>query len=163
MTPAEAIRNFIEGRLADWQGLPLLTVGGLSEILGAPVRHAEAPLGTATAPRYTFELRERDASLFAHEANAHIVLVEISPPPGLDALEGLPEPTAVLPQEIRIDRAYAHEYFYAERGLLLTIAKPFEAHVEDRLVRCRGIRPLPPTARTPGPDLYAPLATRIKW
>jgi hypothetical protein len=158
----EAIQSFIEGRLSDWRGLPNLTIPALSEIVGAPTARENAPLGSSTALRHAFELRDRNASLFAWERNGHVVLIEISPPPGLEALDSLPEPTALLPQEIRIEGAYAHEYFFADRGLLVTIARPLE-NGADRLVRCRGIRPLPPTARAPEPDIYQPLATRIKW
>jgi hypothetical protein len=159
----EAIQSFIESRLSDWPGLPDLSISTLSEMVGAPTAREDAPLGSSTALRHVFELRDRNnASLFAWERNGHVVLIEISPPPGLEALEGLPEPTAILPQEIRIEGAYAHEYFFADRGLLLTIARSLESG-DDRLVRCRGIRPMPPTARAPEPDIYQPLATRIKW
>ena len=162
MNAPEAIQSFIESRLSDWRGLPDLTISALSRIVGAPTVREDGPLGTSTAMRHTFELRHRNASLFAWERNGHVVLIEIWPPPGLEALEGLPEPTAILPQEIRLEGAYAHEYFFADRGLLLTIARSLESG-DDRLVRCRGIRPMPPTARAPEPDIYQPLATRIKW
>jgi hypothetical protein len=159
----EAIQCFIEGRLSEWPGLPLLTIAALSEILGTPVHRESAPLGASTALRHTFELRDRTAAVFAFERDAHVVMIEISPPPGHNALEKLPEPTTVLPQEIRIEGAYAHEYFYAERGMLLTVAQSLEEPGRVWLVRCRGIRAVPATTRTPEPDLFAPLATRVRW
>lgn len=163
MNAAEAIRSFIAGRLSEWQGLPQLTIPALSEIVGATTSSEVTPLGASVTTRYTFDLPSRKATLFAWERNAHIVLIEISPPPGLEALEGLPSPSAILPQEIRIEGAYAHEYFFAERGLLLTIARPLEEGGEDRVARCRGIRPMPPTSRAPDPDIYLPLSARIRW
>lgn len=163
MNASEAIQHFIEGRLSEWPGLPRLTIPALSGILGGASGGEIGTLGASPAKRYAFHVSSRNATLFAWERDAHVILVEISPPPGLAALDGLPAPTAILPQEIRIEGAYAHEYFFAERGLLLTIARPLEEGGEDRLARCRGVGPMPPTTRAPGPDLYMPLSARIRW
>ena len=163
MTAVAAIRTFIEGRLDRWNGLPAIRASELVDSLGQPVQREEVTLGAYPALRLTFAVPDRAATLHAYERGGQVVMVERSPPPDITAMESLPEPSAVMPQEVHIDQSYAHEVLYCERGLLLTIAEPLDGSGRKRLVRCRGIRPLPPTARTPGADLYIPLDARIKW
>ncbi len=158
---ADAVRPLIEGRLHDWTGLPVMTPADLQAAIGPAAQREEVTLGTEPAVRFAFRIHDTE-TLFGFERHGHIVMLEVSPPPDIGALAMLPAPTATLPQEIRIEGAYAHEMLWATRGLWLTVARPLEGSAPDRLVRCRGIRPLAPNDRLP-PDLYRPLATRVKW
>ena len=157
------IQTLAEGRLERWTGLPELLVSDLIDAAGQPIRSEEVTLGAYPAVRHDFAIPHGTGTLVAFHRGGRVVMLEVVPPPDIGAMSGLPEPTAVLPQEIRVEGAYAHEYFWAERGLLLTLAQRFDSARPERLVRCRGVHPLPPTVRTPGPDVYVPLDARIKW
>ena len=162
MDAEAALSAFVSGRLADWPGLPALSTAELQSLYGPPVDRRQVTLGAYPAWRLELAPTEEGRTLAAYERGGEIVLVEVEPPPGLSALAGLPEPTAILPQEIDVEGAYAHEYLYGERGLMVTVAQRLDRSAPDQIVRCRGIRPLPPSGR-PGAELYMPLDTQIKW
>jgi hypothetical protein len=119
-------------------------------------------VGAYPAERLEIPRVGRGRTLAIFVRHGRVIMVEVLPPPGMEAVADLPEPTVVLPQEIELEDAYAHEYLWAERGLLLTLAQPFDLPEPDRLVRCRGIRPLA-HRRELGAELYMPLDTQVKW
>jgi hypothetical protein len=164
MNPADLNKTLdplLAGELAAWRGLPDIAVGDLEALLGDPVTSGTVQVGAFAARRLEFK-KEGKRALVAFARDDRIFMVEVLPPPDVSALLGLPEPSAVLPQEIAIESAYAHEVLYAERGLLLTMAQEFKEPGARRLVRCRAIRPLA-DRHALGPELYMPLETDVKW
>lgn len=158
----ERLEPFTAGRLTAWQGLPEIRTGDLAALLGEPLERTTVKVGAYPAQRWRFQAGRGRASLVAFTRDDRVFMVEVSPPPDRAALEGLPEPTAVLPQEISVEGAYAHEFLYAERGLVVTLAQQFGESEPRQLLRCRGIRPLEGRKQF-GPELYMPLDTDIKW
>ena len=67
-----------------------------------------------------------------------------------------------------LEDAYAHEYLWCARGLVLTVAVPLgglddeDDGVPERIVRCRGLRPLARVGDF-GPAYYRPLDSRVRW
>lgn len=165
MTPRElqqAFHPLLAGELALWRGLPDATPEELAAALGEASAPETVTVGAYPAERLELRLRDEEPVVAAFVRHGRVILVEVVPPPGMDAMAGLPEPTAVLPQEIEVEDAYAHEYLWAERGLLLTLAQAFDRPEPDRLVRCRGIRPIADRSGL-GAELYMPLDTQVKW
>lgn len=156
------LEPLLAGDLAAWQGLPDIVVGDLEALLGNPVESGTDRVGAFPARRLEFRVAEGRRALVAFARDQRVFMVEVLPPPERDAVVGLPEPTAVLPQEILVEGAYAHEVLYAERGLLLTMAQRFGEPEPQSLVRCRGIKPLADRSAL-GPELYMPLDTDVKW
>ncbi|NNG16055.1 MAG: hypothetical protein HKM89_06195 [Gemmatimonadales bacterium] len=156
------LESLLAGDLAAWQGLPDIVVHDLEALFGDPVESSSVRVGAYSAQRLEFRAGKGRRTLVAFARDERVFMVEVLPPPDRNALAGLPEPTAVLPQEIAVEGAYAHEVLHAERGLLLTMAQRFEEPEPRSLVRCRGIRPLV-DRRALGPELYMPLETDVKW
>jgi hypothetical protein len=77
-------------------------------------------------------------------------------------MEGLGQPTAILPHEILSPGAYVHEYLYCKRGLVLSIAEPFQKEQPLKIVRARGVRPLDSPGEF-GPELYQPFQDQTVW
>ncbi len=152
---------FLAGDLARWQGLPAVSPGELEAALGGAEERATVNLGAFPAERLRFAL-PADRTLLAYVRYGQVVMVEILPPGDFSAVAALPPPSAILPQEIAVEGAYAHEYLYAGQGLLLTVAEDLNHAVPDRLVRCRGIRPVSGPQEL-GPELYWPQDLDVKW
>jgi hypothetical protein len=151
----------LSGNLAQWQGLPVISAGDLEAALGQAAEHQTANLGAYPAERLRFPQRG-DRTLLAYVRHGEVIMVEVIPPGDASALAALGEPSAILPQEISIDGAYAHEYLYARQGLLLTVAEDLKHTAPDRLVRCRGIRPLSGPQEL-GAELYWPEDLDVRW
>jgi hypothetical protein len=157
------------GDLAKWQGLPAISASELETSLGKAAEQETVTLGAYPAERLRFS-QPGGHTLLAYVRHGQVVMVEVLPPPDSSVLATLPEPTAILPQEIDVAGAYAHEYLYAEQGLLLTVAQDLKQATRHRgvgamrhqLVRCRGIRPLS-HPRALGAELYRPLDLDVKW
>ena len=152
----------LAGELAAWRGLPELSRAELVAALGEPERSDEAQVGAYPAERLEYAGDPSAPALAAFVRDDRLIMVEVVPAPEFSVLAELPEPTAILPQEIDVDGAYAHEYLYCERGLLLTVAQTLGRPEPDRLVRCRGVRPLAEPADL-GAELYMPLEAQVKW
>lgn len=157
-----ALEPLLEGDLAAWRGLPEVRVDEVAALLGDPRRSERTKVGAYPAQRLEFGGEQGAAALIAFVRDDRVVMVEVQPPPDRRALEALPEPTAILPQEISAEGAYAHELLYAEHGLLVTLAEPLREPEPRRVLRCRGIRPLAGRAQL-GPELYLPLDTDTLW
>jgi hypothetical protein len=159
---ADQLDSLLLGNLSKWKGLPIISITELEDLLGRTGESKTARLGAYPAQRLEFPHQRGDRTLIAYARHGQIVMVEMLPPPDSSALSGLPQPTAILPQEISVEGAYAHEYLYCERGLLLTVAQSFGRPEPDRLIRCRGIRPMLDRSQL-GPELYMPLDTEVNW
>lgn len=82
-----------------------------------------------------------------------VVLIETLLEPDASVLAELGPPSAAKAHEILVNDAYVHEWVYADRGLVLSVAEPFAAPTDRRVVRCRGVRPLK-TADDYGPEFH---------
>jgi len=158
----EALTAFLQGNLVAWSGLPTLSLDELQAALGTPQAHTVEELGYYPADRYVYRMDVPTQGLIAYVRRNNVVLIEAIQPPDLSAAAGLPEPCGILPQEILVTDAYAHEYVYCEKGLVLTIARYLQATTPDKLIRCRGIAPLT-TVKQFGPDFYKPFEDRISF
>ncbi|HWS90142.1 MAG TPA: hypothetical protein VN282_24445 [Pyrinomonadaceae bacterium] len=156
------LRPFLDGDLRAWAGLPGLSLATLSAVLGQPSRREETKLGWYDATRYTFEAEAPSGGLAAYIRGGAVVMIEALKPPPASAAEGLGEPCAVKPHEILVEGAYVHEYLYCERGLVLSVAEPFDKAEPSRLVRCRGLRPLAGPEEF-GPEFYMAFEERVVW
>jgi hypothetical protein len=165
MDPVELRRTLeplLAGDLVAWHGLPDIGLTDLEAALGEPVESGSVQVGAYRARRLEFSAAPGRPTLAAFVRDERVFMVEVLPPPDISAVIGLPEPTAILPQEIAVDGAYAHEYLYGERGLVVTLAQELDEAEPRRVVRCRGIRPIARTEEF-GPEYYTPLDTDIKW
>ena len=148
---------------ARWRGLPLATVAELDAVLGPPEESIDADLGYYPAVRRRYRSPEAAAqALVAWARGGEVVMVETLAQPPVAVLTELPEPSAVLPQEILVPEAYAHEYLYCQTGLVLTVAEPLRGGAPPRIVRCRGSAPLasPPAF---GPAYYRAFEDQVHW
>ncbi|MEN8175527.1 MAG: hypothetical protein ABFS23_07175 [Pseudomonadota bacterium] len=149
---------------AAWRGLPEASVQDFDAIFGPPIERETADLGSYPAVRHLYRADD-GTGLVLWSRDKHAVMVEALRAPPLSVLDELPAPSAVLPREIRVPDAYAHEYLYCPIGLILTVTVPLEPAGKEApsgIVRCRGIKPL---ARVEdfGPAYYLPLEDRIRW
>ncbi len=77
-------------------------------------------------------------------------------------MAALGSPSAIKPHEILVENTYVHEYLFCERGLVLSVAEPFEEGRPLRIVRCRGIQPIDSPEQF-GPEFYQSFEDRIVW
>lgn len=158
----KALQPFVDHDLLRWRGLPDLTAKMLTEAIGEPARIEDASLGAYAAERRTYPLASASGGLAAYVRRNTVVLIEALNPPPAAVLEELGEPSIILPHEILVSGTYVHEYLYSDRGLLLSVAEPFEKQQPSRIVRCRGIRPLT-HANELGPELYVAFENQRVW
>ena len=156
----QPLLDFLRGNLAAWYGLPAVRVQDLVSAFGSATSSTSIDLGAAVATRLSFSLIGEARTLVAYSRQDEVVMVEAEPPPDLSALAPLGAPTSILPQEIWVPGAYAHEYVYDERGLLVTVAEHLDGSALKELVRCRGIRAFAFSERIPS-DLYLPLDAKV--
>jgi hypothetical protein len=55
-----------------------------------------------------------------------------------------------------------HEYLFCERGLVLSLAEPFEGGQPSQIVRCRGIQPIDSPEQF-GSDFYRAFEDEVVW
>ena len=157
-----ALQPFLAHQLGSWTGLPKSKLETLKAALGEPVKMEQAALGWKPAERYTFRVESPSGGLLAYTRQGEVVLIEALVPPPLSAMEGLGEPTAILPHEILSPGVYVHEYLYCERGLILGIGEPFRKEEPLNIVRVRGIRPLDSPSEF-GPEFYQAFQDQTVW
>ena len=159
----DVLRPLVTGDLVAWQGLPPLPAEVVEAALGPPSACEEVKLGWYPATR----LRYREASLASpvdvYVRHGDVVLVEVEGGPPADTLEALGPPSAVMANEIVRLGAYVHEYVYGRRGLVLSVAQPFQEGRAWEIVRSRGIAPMPPDQPALGPDLHRSLEDTDMW
>lgn len=158
----ERLQPFLELDLLSWKGLPPLALEILNAALGDPTQREETELGWYPAERYIYKVDASSGGLAAYVRNNSIILIEALVPPPLSVKDGLGEPSLVKPHEILKPNAYVHEYLYCERGLVLSLAEPFQKGQPFEIVRCRGIQPLESPEQF-GPELYRSFEDEIAW
>lgn len=156
------LRPFLEGDLRSWPGLPHLSPKALSDALGEPDERAETKLGWYPALRLVYRRDTASGGLAAFARSEQIVLIEALIAPPARVLQELGEPSAVKPHEILSPGSYVHEYVYCARGLVLSVAKPFNEGDSIRIIRCRGLRPLASPDEF-GPEFYQPFEDQVAW
>jgi hypothetical protein len=159
---AAALEPLLALDLEAWTGLPRLPLTALDAALGPPEHAEDAYLGWYPARRLTYELERPSGGLHVYVRDGHAVLVETIVPPPTTLLEQLGPPSAVKAHEILVDGAYVREFVYPERGLVLSVAEPFDAPDDKRIVRGRGLRPLS-DAEEFGPEFYMRFEERTVW
>jgi hypothetical protein len=159
---AAALEPMLALDLAAWRGLPDLGVGDVDAALGPPETSEDAHLGWYPARRRTYRLDRPSGGLHCYSRDDRVVLVETLKAPPARVLEQLGPPSAAKPHEILVDGAYVPEWVYAARGLVLSVAEPFDAPAQRRVVRCRGVRPLA-SADDFGPEFYLAFQNQTSW
>ena len=157
-----AVQPFLNQDLVSWRGLTKITVETLNAAIGKPIKMEQAALGWYPADRYTFTVESPSGGFVAYVRNGEVVLIEALVPPPLSAMEGLGQPTAILPHEILSPGTYVHEYVYCERGLVLSIGEPFQKEEPLKVVRARGVRPLDRPDEF-GPEFYQAFQDQKVW
>ncbi len=148
--------------LPRWHGLPQASAAQFDALFGAPDALREEMLGAYPALHRCYRTDGAAGGLHVWLRGARAIMVQTVRPPDATVLAALPEPTAVLAHEIDLPDAYAHEYLYGPLGLVLTVAQAHRRTQPDRIVRCRGIRPLE-SSREFGPAYYLALEDRTHW
>jgi hypothetical protein len=159
---AAALAPLLALDLAAWHGLDSLAVADLDAALGPPAESEDAYLGWYPAQRLTYRLDRPSGGLHCYARDGRAVLVETLVPPPPAVLGELGPPTATKPHEILVEDAYVPEWVYAPRGLVLSVAEPFGAPEDRRVVRCRGVRPLA-DADDFGPEFYLAFENRTSY
>lgn len=160
MTLRAALDPILHADVLHWQGLPTASVAEFDALFGTPAERAEATLGYHPATRHRYPYADTPGLvLWSRDGVAVMFEAPVTPP--LPVLDALGTPDRVLPHEILVPDAYAHEYLYCARGLVLTVAQALRGGA-DRIVRCRGIRPL--TGPTEfGPAYYRAFEDQVQW
>ena len=154
--------SLVRGDIDRWYGLPSVSIDEVKSILGKAEEVQEAAVGAHPAGLYRFSHSPSGSKIDIYERHGMAIMVEVRPVPNVDLLSVLGAPTAVLPQELSIEGAYAHEYLYCDRGLLMTVAQDLSGKIPDKVIRLRGIK------KMKGPDelnseLYFPLDAQENW
>jgi hypothetical protein len=157
----EQLTALVQGDLAAWRGLPPLRPAELVAALGEPAARDATRLGWYPAERWQFDPGALPAPLSAYIRDDTLLMVE-APPPPLAALAALEEPCAVLPHEILRPGSYVHEQLYCARGLVLSVAEPFDQQQPRQIVRCRAIGPINRPEQF-GPELYCAFEDQQSW
>jgi hypothetical protein len=159
---AAALEPMLALDLPAWHGLPSLSVAAVDAALGSAESSEDTYLGSYAAQRRTYRLDRPSGGLHAYSRDGQVVLVETlsAPPPAVLAELGLPSGTK--PHEILVDGAYVHEWVYAPRGLVLSVAEPFATPEDRRVVRARGLRPLE-SADEFGPEFHLAFEDQTSW
>lgn len=162
MTLHDALAPLLRLDPALWRGLPPATEAQFQALFGAPRIARETVLGAYPASWRHYHSDAAAGGLQVWLRDAHAVMVQTEQVPDDAVRASLPDPTAVLAHEIELPDAYAHEYLYCPIGLVLTVAQAFHKDRPDRIVRCRGTRPLGSVSDF-GPAYYLPLEDRVSW
>lgn len=156
------LRPFLEWDLTSWNGLPRVLVKTFSAVLGRPEKVEDARLGWYPAQRFSYPVSMPGGGLDVYVREHEVVLIEMRIPPPLSAMDALGSPSAVKPHEILLEGAYVHEYLFCEKGLVFSVAEPFEEGLPLHIVRCRGIRRIDSPDQF-GPEFYQSFEDRIVW
>ena len=162
MNLSTALEPMLQIDPLNWNGLPSATMEQFDALFGPPVEETDSTLGYHPATRYHYRAEEGVSELIVWAREGLAVMVETVKTPDVTVLEALPEPNAVLANEILLPDAYAHEYLYCSRGLILTVAQPYHENVANRIVRCRGIKPLASVEEF-GPAYYQAFDDQVQW
>lgn len=157
-----ALEPILSLDLVNWTGLPTATLDQFDTLFGPPVERIESTLGYYPATRYRYQTEHGAYELVVWVREGTAVMIETLKTPDVSILVALPKPSAVLANEILIPDAYAHEYLYCTNGLVLTVAQPYSESGTNRIVRCRGIKPLASVEEF-GPAYYQAFDDQVQW
>lgn len=152
----------LRGDLTRWKGLPSVLTADFDALFGVAIEVEKGLLGHFPATRHVYTDSNTGAGLILWTREDLAVMVETLTLPPASILAELPAPSAVLPQEILVPDAYAHEYLYCATGLVLTVARALRHDAPDRIVRCRGIKPLS-DLREFGQAYYQEFDDQVRW
>lgn len=157
-----AFRPLIDLDIISWKGLPVITGETLRSVFGKPARTENAELGWYPAQRLRYAMNTASGGFDAYIRDNEVLLLETVNVPPASVLQDLGAPTAVMPHEILVEKAYVHEYLYCARGLVLSVAEPFNKEQPARIVRCRGISPINGPEQF-GPELFMAFEDKTVW
>jgi len=144
--------RFIAGDATAWLGLPTVSEVDLDAALGPAEEASDAMLGWYPARRAVYRLAgsagPADVAIYSRDGT--VVMAEALSLPPLPPLDALGQPSDIKPHELLATDAYVHEYVYADRGLVLSVAQPFAPDGAWRVVRYRTIQ----RGTEFGPDLH---------
>jgi hypothetical protein len=158
----DLLEPMLELALTRWRGLPPITITMLEATVGPPESSEDAQLGWYPARLTTHPSRRPSGGLRCYSREGEVVLIETLLEPDASVLSELGPPSGAKAHEILVDDAYVHEWVYADRGLVLSVAEPFTAPTDRRVVRCRGVRPLA-TADDYGPEFHMAFEDRTSF
>jgi hypothetical protein len=146
------IARFLAGDATAWRGLPAIQEVDLDEALGPAQETSEAMLGWYPARRAVYRLAGVDgpSEVAIYSRDGNVMMAEALTLPQLPPLDALGRPSDIMPHELLATDAYVHEFVYADRGLVLSVAQPFAPDSAWHVVRYRTIRP----DTEFGPDLH---------
>jgi hypothetical protein len=156
------LQPFLEGRMLAWNGLAQLSVEAFDDALGEPTAIEDVNLGWYPAQRRTYPMQAPSGGLIVYARQNQVVLIEAIKPTLLSLPEGLEVPCVIKPHEILVEDAYVSEHVFCRRGLVLSIAEPFDKDKPTRIVRVRGFRPIADPTEF-GPEYYIAFEDRIAW
>jgi len=157
-----AFRPLLDLDIMSWKGLPRITGETLEAAFGAPAETEDTELGWYPAQRLRYVMNTASGGFNAYIRNNEVVLIETATAPSAAVLHDLGAPAAVMPNEVLADKAYVHEYLYCARGLVLSVAEPFNKEQPARIVRCRGIHPIDGPEQF-GPELFMAFEDKTLW
>jgi hypothetical protein len=156
------LEPLLHGDPARWKGLPPVSLADFDATFGSAAETEEGVLGHHPATRRIYRTANAGAGLILWDRKGVAVMVEALAVPPASVLAELPEPSLILAQEILVPGAYAHEFLYCATGLVLTVARALRHDAADRIVRCRGLKPLASPAEF-GPDYFREFDDQVRW
>ena len=137
-----------------------MLISDLVTVLGKPLVEEMRELGYYPAQRLEFLTTHGILNVFVR--HQQVIMLDTPVIPDISILKTLGEPSSILPNEIFADDAYVHEYLYCRKGLVISVAEPFDKSKSWTIHRFRGIHRLE-SPEDFGPELYMDLDSRISW
>lgn len=159
---ASRMEPFMTLNFGSWTGLPLCHVSDFTALYSQPTQVKDATVGAFPAKLYTYEVAGMENELKVYERYGNVLMVELNKVLELDFISDLGTPSEILPQEIFLENAYAHEYLYTQKGLLITVLQHFNKNDAKEITRFRTFRPIE-KAEDLDSELYYPLDNEINW
>jgi len=156
------LKPFLEGDLLSWHGLPQLSVTSLFAAFGQPQKQETVNMGWYPAQRLTYPMDVPSGGLAAYVRDKRVLLIEALITPSNIILEYLGSPSAIKPHEIIRPGAYVHEYLFCKKGLVLSVAEPFDKNQPLQIIRVRGIQPLERPEQY-GPEFHRSVEDETVW
>lgn len=156
------LEQFTQLDLKSWDGLPSDMLNAYTEVLGSSPVPQDTTVGAFAAQLYQYELSATQKKLNVYQRNGVVFMIGLDTNIDQKILETLGEPCAILSQELYIEDAYAHEYLYCEKGLLITALQVFGQDQPTKVTRVRTFAPVK-TAKEVKSELYYPLDAQEKF
>ena len=153
---------FIDLELKKWKGLGFYTIDEFSELFGQLEEVRDSKVGYFPAICYQYHVDNVKYPLKIYERGGIAIMLEIEAILDIALLDDLEEPSVILLPELSIEEAYAHEYLYCNRGLLITVLEYDNPTRKNEIMRIRGFGTID-AVRDLKSDLYYPLDNQIKF